>query len=68
MTSTAHTHQRPKVVIVCSTCGTQNVLVDAWAEWNPSEQKWELAKVCQTVYCQECDGESSIVELPFTPH
>jgi hypothetical protein len=65
MTS-ARIAQQPKIVMVCGTCGTQNVLVDAWAEWNPKEQKWELAEVCQTVYCQECDGESSISELPFT--
>lgn len=48
--------------MVCSTCGGENVFLDAWAEWDPDNQRWKLAELLQATFCQDCDGECSISE------
>ena len=54
-----------KVRKVCSHCGSENVLADAHALWNVEEQKWELANVFDKGhFCNQCDGECSIKEVP----
>lgn len=47
----------PKFRIVCSTCGSEDVVVDAWARWNTREQSWEIADVLDAAFCRNCDGE-----------
>lgn len=51
---------------VCSTCGSTNVLADAWAEWCEIEQKWELQNVFDAAHCEDCDGETSIDDEELT--
>jgi hypothetical protein len=48
---------KPKYKIVCTTCGGDVVLLDAWAKWNANKQSWEVAQTFDTAFCQNCDGE-----------
>jgi hypothetical protein len=47
---------------VCTHCGSTEVLVDAFAEWDVQAQKWELSQAFEEgqAYCSACDGEASI--------
>jgi hypothetical protein len=58
--------QRPKVIMICNTCGSEEVLVDAWAAWDKDNQRWELFNTFDAAFCAECDGECSISEKQFT--
>ena len=48
---------------VCSFCGSENVLVDAWAAWDVAKQTWQLSNVFDAGYCEDCDGEASLKEV-----
>jgi hypothetical protein len=54
--------KQSRVTMVCSTCGSENVLVDAWAEWDVENQSWVVAETFKNAICNECDGECSINE------
>ena len=43
---------------VCSKCGSDDVLADAYAEWNVERQEWQLTTTFDkgSVY-EHCDGE-----------
>lgn len=44
---------------VCSTCGSNDVLSDAYAEWNIVTQQWELQNTFDKgAFCAHCDGET----------
>lgn len=50
-----------KVRMVCSTCGSDDVLCDAYATWNYHDQEWELSNCFDKgAYCNKCDGETRI--------
>jgi hypothetical protein len=49
-----------KEKIVCSECGGENVLADAWASWNVEKQEWELYNHFDSKFCEDCDGECSV--------
>ena len=67
MATKSKTIQRPKVVMVCNTCGSEEVLVDAWASWDIDNQRWELFNTFEsTAFCAECDGECSVSEKQLT--
>jgi|2_EtaG_2_1085320.scaffolds.fasta_scaffold354327_1 hypothetical protein len=49
------------VTKVCRYCGSENVLADAYAQWNKEDQEWEVRTVYDKGhYCDDCDGETSI--------
>ncbi len=51
------------VRMVCKTCGSEDVLCDAYAAWNYEKQEWELSSCFDKgAYCNDCDGETRIVE------
>lgn len=54
---------------VCETCGSENVRRDAWAEWSVENQAWELGEVYQQGFCQDCQGDTTLVdrEVELTP-
>ena len=52
-----------KIKIVCSTCGGENVMRDAWAEWDVERQEWVLQNVFDAAHCEDCDGETSLDEV-----
>ena len=51
------------IVMVCATCGSENVKADAWAVWSVPDQKWELeGGPYQFSCCDDCDGECHVEE------
>lgn len=54
-----------KVKMVCRTCGSENVLRDAFAEWDVSKQDWVLQNVFDDAVCDDCGGETRINEVPI---
>lgn len=50
---------------VCSTCGSNRVLLDAWAAWSDETQTWDLASTTQSAFCEDCYGETRILEKPL---
>ena len=59
----------PSRTYTCATCGSDQVMLDAWAAWSAESQSWELAATMQSAFCEECDGETRLIEqpLPDTP-
>jgi hypothetical protein len=47
---------------VCQTCGSDNVRLDAWAEWNLDTQRWELSQTFDAAYCDRCECHKSHLE------
>lgn len=45
----------------CSKCGSELVVRDAWASWNPNTGLWELDEVFQTRFCKACEQISDFV-------
>ena len=54
----------PKVRMVCERCGSEEVLRDAWAEWDVDGQEWVLQNVFDHSVCvsKECDGRETDIE------
>jgi hypothetical protein len=45
---------------VCAVCGSENVVADAWAEWDVEKQDWELRSTFDDKFCEDCEGECSV--------
>lgn len=56
---------QPKVAIVCSTCGSDRVSRDAWADWDSRSQEWVLGSVFDAGFCHRCEGETRLTEVPL---
>jgi hypothetical protein len=54
-----------KVRMVCETCGSEDVMHDAWAVWDTGTQEWVLGAVFDYMHCDNCQGETDIEELPM---
>jgi len=54
-----------KVTFVCNTCGSEDVVVDAWAYWEKKNQRWRLATTYDHSHCNNCDDERSIKSIPL---
>lgn len=52
-----------KVDIVCATCGSNNIRMDAWAEWDIDTQEWILSDIFPNYFCINCDVETSTKEV-----
>ena len=47
--------------VVCSECGSENVLKDAYVEWNMAAQEWKIQQVFdKAAICGDCGGETSL--------
>ena len=55
------------IEIVCKFCGGTNVMRDAWAVWDRDKQDWVLGSVFDAAQCDDCDGETSLIEVPLVP-
>jgi hypothetical protein len=53
-----------KITYVCSECGSDNVSCDATAEWDVETQAWVLRGTFQNTDCDDCGGETSLIEKP----
>ena len=51
------------LIYVCETCRGTNVHRDAWADWDPKTQAWELGDATfDYAICDDCDGETHLDE------
>jgi hypothetical protein len=48
---------------VCKTCHSENVVVDAWAEWDEDKQEYVLKTVFDYEHCENCEGETTIINV-----
>jgi len=57
----------PRVKMTCKTCGSEDVIGDAYAAWDKHAQRWEISGDVfdKGAYCNACDGETRIVETPL---
>ena len=53
-----------RIKIVCSKCKSENVMRDAWAVWDVATQEWVLGSVFDQGFCDTCEGEESLEEVP----
>lgn len=60
----ADTKEKPQVRMVCGNCGSDHVLLDAWAEWDEEAQEWVLGSTFDHAVCEseECDGKETHIE------
>jgi hypothetical protein len=55
-----------KVKMVCAHCGSEDVVADAYAEWDVESQTWEITQTFDKGgYCSQCDGETRIERRPL---
>jgi hypothetical protein len=51
-----------RIKIVCDECGSDNVVRDAWAEWDVEKQEWVLRTVFDFGKCEDCEAEDCLEE------
>jgi hypothetical protein len=50
--------------MVCDECGSEDVLADAYAQWDIDQQDWVVANVFDKgAFCPDCDGDARIAEV-----
>lgn len=67
-TTTRNPKRKPiRVNMVCCSCGSDDILVDAYAEWDPILRRWDLHGASgNRGYCAECDSpEGRIKVVPY---
>tara|TARA_R110000868_G_scaffold300126_1_gene560527 strand:+ start:52623 stop:52814 length:192 start_codon:yes stop_codon:yes gene_type:complete len=49
---------------MCSVCSSEDILADAYAEWNIEKQEWQLQNVFDYsgAFCNACDGPTTLVQ------
>lgn len=52
-----------KLNYVCSSCKSEDVVLDAYAKWNKENQKWVLGNAYETAYCNICEADTRLQEL-----
>jgi hypothetical protein len=52
-----------RLAIICSSCGSDEVSRDAWADWDTKRQEWVLGAVFDHAHCHRCDSETSLLEV-----
>ncbi len=51
---------------VCSSCGSDDIIAQATAQWSNESQEWELANTFdQPAHCVNCSGPCGINWLPL---
>lgn len=45
----------------CEICGSQRVVVNAWACFNPASGLWEIETIRGDRYCRQCESKTSLV-------
>lgn len=50
--------------MVCKTCGSHRVRRDADVMWDVNSQKWMLEGIYDNATCDDCGGETTLVERP----
>lgn len=52
-----------RIKMVCSHCGSDDVMRDAYAAWDTVNQDWMLCNVFDQAYCNQCGGETSLTAV-----
>ncbi|HQS70008.1 MAG: hypothetical protein B7Y36_08305 [Novosphingobium sp. 28-62-57] len=50
-----------KPVPTCPHCGSQNIVKDAAARWNPVTCDWELSGVHDYETCEDCEASGNFM-------
>jgi len=52
---------------VCRDCGSDDVLADAYARWNPEGRCWEVETTFEKgSWCNQCEGEATLEQIPLS--
>ena len=51
-----------KITKVCKECGSEQVMLDAWAAWDVDKQEWTLYDVFPDSWCETCEGVCTIID------
>jgi hypothetical protein len=43
-----------KVKPVCNHCGSEDIRIEAFVEWNAAKQAWNVREVTDNIVCNEC--------------
>lgn len=55
-----------KIACICPSCGSTDVRVDAWAEFDIDSGRWVLSDTYDDQsWCENCQGETKLREVPF---
>ena len=49
------------LTFVCSNCGSDDIVSDAWAEWSIETQQWQLGQVFDQTFCLACESDCSLL-------
>lgn len=49
--------------MLCAECGSDDVVVDAWAEWDEATQEFVLRSVFDEMFCLACEQACDINEV-----
>lgn len=52
----------------CTSCGSEDVLRDAWAAWDAASGDWTLAAVFDAAWCNHCDGPTHLRWKALSDH
>lgn len=50
----------PKIKPVCTECGSDDVLRDAFADWDNEKQDWVLQNTFDFSFCNNCENECDL--------
>ena len=48
--------------IVCTSCGGEDVLRDAFTKWDIEKQEWVLSTVYDDTFCETCEESCTVSE------
>jgi hypothetical protein len=51
----------PTRTMTCRTCGSDQVVRDAWACWSVEDQHWELGEVFDHAFCVACEDDCDLL-------
>ena len=57
------TDARPR----CATCGSDDVVRDAWAFWDVAAGRWVFGAMFDQARCEDCDADTEIVWIEQRP-
>lgn len=60
-----HSGSKP-IKITCTYCGSDNTRRDAFAEWDPLQQKWVLGEVYDSGHCVDCEDDARLEDTELT--
>jgi len=45
----------------CKYCGSERVVLDAWACWDPEKELWVLEQEFDAAFCHDCEEDTKLV-------